>query len=91
MITHDDDGLKSCVAIECMRTGAIAAQYSCIFIALTQRMTKINQSDTIKNNMFKMNVLIFSGQLLFFRFKNNDASGGLSSPISICVDKDSVL
>lgn len=54
----------------------------------------INQSDTIKNDVFKMNVFDFQRQtvnMIIHRFKNSYVLGSLSSPISVCVDKDSML
>lgn len=54
----------------------------------------INQSDTVKGDVFKMNVFDFQRptiHMIVHRFKNSYVLGSLSSPISICVDKDSVL
>lgn len=54
----------------------------------------INQSDTISNDVFKANVFNFQRpeiHMFIHRFKNSYVLGSLSSPISMCVDKDNML
>lgn len=54
----------------------------------------INQSDTISNDVFKANVFDFQRSeihMFIHRFKNSYVLGSLSSPISMCVDKDNML
>jgi hypothetical protein len=53
----------------------------------------INQSDTISNDVFKANVFNFQRpeiHMFIHRF-NSYVLGSLSSPISMCVDKDNML
>lgn len=53
----------------------------------------INQSDAIRNDVFKVSVFDFQRpaiHMIIHRYKNSYMLGSLSSPISMCVDKDSM-
>lgn len=54
----------------------------------------INQSDTISDNVFKISIFDFQRPAIYMiihHFKNSYILGSLSSPISMCVDKDGLL